>query len=266
MRAFGFAKAKVTTDGPDAGVDVRGSGAIAQVKYLLAKVGRRDVQLLVGSRDPQMLEKMVFFSRSGYAGPAEHWAQIWGVALFSYDDYGNPFPENKPARALCAAADYYPHVRNSRPTITRKAIAVAALVATGEPVATPALGIWPRLAKETLLTPEGHSMVTQDSALGAVVAWARRCGYTDSHLTADGLIHSSRLVILARYAGEPISMAELVELTQGKSSILKVALSWKGFDRPARAFAKKRPIALIECSVNGKLSGVNVAARELMFE
>jgi len=50
MRRMGYAGVKLTTGGADGGVDVRASGAMAQVKFEAKPVGRPALQRLVGAR------------------------------------------------------------------------------------------------------------------------------------------------------------------------------------------------------------------------
>lgn len=100
MRQLGFGDASVTNGGPDGGVDVRSSTAIAQVKCWFRPVGTPDLQRLFGARGHQQHLKMLFFARSGYARGAISYATDHEIALFTFDDEGHFSPVNDHARTL----------------------------------------------------------------------------------------------------------------------------------------------------------------------
>lgn len=72
MRQHGFPDAKVTPPGADAGIDVRATGAVAQVKAWNHKVGRPELQRLKGASSPG--QKLFFFAKSGFTTHAEQYA------------------------------------------------------------------------------------------------------------------------------------------------------------------------------------------------
>ena len=95
MRDWGYSDARTTKTGSDEGIDVVARGAVAQVKHYGKRVGRPDVQKLVGaSRGAQMF----FFAQSGFSRHAVDYALEHNVALFEYDLDGNARPLNRRAR------------------------------------------------------------------------------------------------------------------------------------------------------------------------
>jgi hypothetical protein len=61
MRYWGFLDARVTQSGSDGGIDVRATGAVAQVKREAKAVGRPAVQNLVGARGRDASLHLLFF-------------------------------------------------------------------------------------------------------------------------------------------------------------------------------------------------------------
>lgn len=99
MHFLGYADARVTTGGPDGGVDVKSSRAIAQVKATSTVVGSPVVQQLVGVAEVEGKAGMLF-SLAGYSQRAIHWAKRSGIALFRLDLSGNLAPINERAKHL----------------------------------------------------------------------------------------------------------------------------------------------------------------------
>lgn len=81
MRAHGCHGAKVTSGGPDGGIDVHSSRAVAQVKHQFGKVGRPAIQRLFAVAIAEG-KVGLFFSTSGYTQAAQEWADKHGVGLF----------------------------------------------------------------------------------------------------------------------------------------------------------------------------------------
>lgn len=155
MVAFGFGTATATPCGSDLGVDVRAPQlAIAQVKRMQSAIGRPLIQLLVGSRHPALQEQMLFFSRSAYKETAVQWADLWEVALFRFDDFGNPFPENKAARRLCRKAGYASWQNMAPPTERWVSQETA------------------RLSRELILSGPGNPVRDSRAAMVAIKNWA----------------------------------------------------------------------------------------------
>jgi hypothetical protein len=96
MLAWGYADAMVTAPGSDAGIDVTATGALAQVKFEAAQVGRPQLQRLVGARarnDAQLF----FFTGAGYSPQAIEYADHMHIALFRYSLDGRMTPMNPAA-------------------------------------------------------------------------------------------------------------------------------------------------------------------------
>ena len=93
---LGFGLAKVTSVGPDSGIDVSSNLAVAQVKMEGVPTGRPAVQRLLGVSVGEK-KQGIFFSLSGYTAGANQWATQVGILLFQFDYQGGPRPCNKPA-------------------------------------------------------------------------------------------------------------------------------------------------------------------------
>lgn len=105
MRYWGFSDAAVTNAGADAGIDVRATRAVAQVKFQAAQVGRPAVQQLVGAAHAAPGAAHLFFTGAGYSEPAVEYAEAAGVALLSYTLDGQVQPVNGAARRLLASLE-----------------------------------------------------------------------------------------------------------------------------------------------------------------
>lgn len=92
MRGWGFVDAKATTGGPDGGIDVRSSQALAQVKWRGGVAGRPDIQKLYGARGGDAEKALFFFSASGYSRAAVDYARENGIGLYVYDPLGHATP------------------------------------------------------------------------------------------------------------------------------------------------------------------------------
>lgn len=84
MRYLGYDDAAITGGAADGGLDVVATGAVAQVKWQGAAVGRPAVQRLVGAA-PVGTRAVLFFSWSGYSKGAIEYANERDVALFDVD-------------------------------------------------------------------------------------------------------------------------------------------------------------------------------------
>lgn len=84
MQDNGFPDAHLTSRGPDGGVDVRSSHAIAQVKADMAPIGAEAIQRLVGIANVDGC-KPLFFSLAGYTRSARDFAERAQVPLFGFD-------------------------------------------------------------------------------------------------------------------------------------------------------------------------------------
>lgn len=99
MRHWGYTDARELPVGPDGGIDVDSTGAVAQVKAHMRPIGRPDVQNLYGVAT-SLGKTPVFFSLTAYTREAEQWADKVGVALFRFDLQGEPEPANHVAEEL----------------------------------------------------------------------------------------------------------------------------------------------------------------------
>lgn len=104
MHALGFLDARVTNRGPDGGIDVIASGAVAQVKWHINPVGRPDVQRLYGARGNRHNLRMLFFAAIDYTASAVAYADEVGIALFIMPSDGTLVAKNGAAHQLISAA------------------------------------------------------------------------------------------------------------------------------------------------------------------
>lgn len=98
LRKAGFHDARRMPDGPDGGVDVAGTGVIAQVKWWSNPVGISEVQRLRGTAHDSHVA--AFYSRAGYTRSAATWAEAASVALFVFDEAGFISPANETATRI----------------------------------------------------------------------------------------------------------------------------------------------------------------------
>jgi hypothetical protein len=101
MLYWGFDDASATPVGPDEGIDVASSRAVAQVKAFMVPIGRPELQNLAGVA---AVEKKIplFFALNGYTPQAVEWGNKAKMALFTFDLQGNPEPVNDEARKYFA--------------------------------------------------------------------------------------------------------------------------------------------------------------------
>lgn len=128
LSEWGFTDAVATTGGADGGIDVRATGALAQVKWKGGVTGRPDLQRLYGARGSGT-EQLVFFSASGYSSQAVEYANQIGMALYTYDPTG--------AATLVSARGVNPSTTEVRPGISWRMTATicAIIVAVASAVA-----------------------------------------------------------------------------------------------------------------------------------
>lgn len=94
MRLLGFVDAKATAIGPDAGIDVIASRALAQVKWEANKTGRPALQRLYGARGARTDKDLYFFSLAGYSDHALAYAQEHKMFLYQLRLDGSAVPAN----------------------------------------------------------------------------------------------------------------------------------------------------------------------------
>jgi len=97
MLYWGFDDARATPVGPDAGIDVASSRAVAQVKAHMVPIGRPELQNLVGVAAVEG-KLALFFALTGYTAQAIEWGTKAKMALFTFDLQGVPNPANDIAR------------------------------------------------------------------------------------------------------------------------------------------------------------------------
>lgn len=98
MIYWGFLDARVTPIGPDEGIDVVSSGAVAQVKAHMVPIGRPELQGLAGVAAIEG-KIAIFFALNGFTPQAIEWGNRAKMALFRFDLQGMPEPVNSVARA-----------------------------------------------------------------------------------------------------------------------------------------------------------------------
>lgn len=103
MRFLGMRNVRRLPDGPDGGVDVVSTNAIAQVKDWLTPVGIAEVQRLRGTLVTH--DQAIFYARNGFTASATEFAVKAGVALFRFSDTLEVIPINLHAKALEAEAE-----------------------------------------------------------------------------------------------------------------------------------------------------------------
>ena len=88
LKSAGFSDARTTGGGTDGGVDVRGTGVLAQVKHHAKPVGRPDLQRLYGARGTDA-HALYFFGLSGFSPQAIAYAREHNIGLLRYDGFRN---------------------------------------------------------------------------------------------------------------------------------------------------------------------------------
>ncbi|MER5477537.1 restriction endonuclease [Streptomyces sp. NPDC002734] len=104
MRHWGYRDATAKPGGADGGVDVKATGALGQVKYQAAQVGRPELQRFVGARPYGSTAQLIFFTGSDYASTAVAYAEEWNIALFRYRLDGVMMPVNGGARRIAESS------------------------------------------------------------------------------------------------------------------------------------------------------------------
>lgn len=102
IRGLGFGNVRRAGAGADGGIDVKGTGIVAQVKMTALPVGRPVLQQLVGAA-PATLHRACY-STSGYTKDAYLYAREQGLALFRIEDTGAIQPLNDVATRLLRTA------------------------------------------------------------------------------------------------------------------------------------------------------------------
>lgn len=150
MRYWGYADATARPGGPDAGVDVRARGALGQVKYQAAQVGRPELQRFVGARPRGSTAQLIFFTGSDYTQSALTYAAEWDIALFRYGLDGAMTPANDIARRVQRRAVAQPA---TPAPVARPSVSVRASAPPERPFWQRALRVW--FGVTLLLAPLG---------------------------------------------------------------------------------------------------------------
>lgn len=116
LRSVGFADARLTSAGPDGGVDVRSSSLVAQVKAEMKPTGLGVVQRTYGIAQAEGC-KAACFALNGFTQEAKQWASRQEVALFVFDYEGDVEPFNFAASRLAARARESEPVPGERPQL-----------------------------------------------------------------------------------------------------------------------------------------------------
>lgn len=117
MRYWGYRDAFARPGGPDGGADVRATGALGQVKYQAAQVGRPELQRLVGARGRAIETQLLFFTGSDYASTAVAYANEMDIALFHFSLDGSMTALNAPAHQLSLRAAGHERVEPAAPPV-----------------------------------------------------------------------------------------------------------------------------------------------------
>ncbi len=99
MRWLGHEDAQALPIGPDGGVDVASSQAVAQVKDHGKPIGSADVQQLFGVATAQQ-KLPIFYSRAGFTPKAQEFADLVRLPTFRLGPDSAWHPTNQSATAL----------------------------------------------------------------------------------------------------------------------------------------------------------------------
>lgn len=121
VRRFGYQDAEVTPPGT-VGIDVRGAGAVAQVKWWSKRVGIKDVQRLPGSAGPG--QARFFFVRTGYTKAVYEWAAdpAQRAALFILREDGRVMPRNLVANRVVSRTPFQAPAAMCTPMSARRKV------------------------------------------------------------------------------------------------------------------------------------------------
>ena len=101
LRHWGYADAVARPDGPDGSVDVRATGAVGQVRYQLARVGRHALHDLVDTY-AGCSDDLFLFTGTSFAWDAVPFADERSIALFTFSQDGKMTAVNSTARRVVA--------------------------------------------------------------------------------------------------------------------------------------------------------------------
>jgi hypothetical protein len=98
MRQIGFSDARLTPPGPDGGIDVVSSEAVAQVKWHVSQIGSPELQALFGIAS--LHNKAALFFAQKYSSEALRWGTKSKMALFKMKPSGEIEPVSSEAKRL----------------------------------------------------------------------------------------------------------------------------------------------------------------------
>ncbi|WP_411082254.1 restriction endonuclease [Streptomyces sp. cmx-18-6] len=144
MNHWGYAGATARPGGPDSGIDVHAAGALGQVKYQAAQVGRPDLQRFVGARPHGSTAQLIFFTGSGYTATAVVYAEERTIALFTYRLDGTMTPVNDTARRIHRSAAASASTAASASAASTAPVASTASMAVRDPGTAGGQTFWQR--------------------------------------------------------------------------------------------------------------------------
>lgn len=114
LRDLGYADAAAAPEGSPPGVDITSRWAIAQVRFGDSAVRRSELQQLTEARGDDEEVAIYAFTSSKFEIPALTYADVKGIALFSYDGSGAMLPRNAAASSVVGAPAATPTLWNGR--------------------------------------------------------------------------------------------------------------------------------------------------------
>lgn len=260
MRELGFTEARVTTRGPDGGIDVRAPEAVAQVKYWNKPVGTPDLQRLYGARANNHHQQMLFFARSGFSKGARDYADIHGIALFTFDHAGAVSAVNDSARSLVKQShgtrnSPAPATRNTRPPTRHNA----------EPK---------RRSEPYVVLPTDNPGRLRTISVNRANAQLRKLGfsqgsfqsyYSSSRGRSDSEFRTENAVARVRIVNDVVDVPDLMNLYESPEaqSKEKFFFSHNGYSNEAVMYANSARIALFVIDPKGGTTPANNRARIL---
>lgn len=121
MLYLGFADAKLTAKGADAGIDVAARDACCQVKHWVGPVGRRELQQLVGAS----FGRTTVFLASSYSAHAIAYADAARVGLFALNPTARVLVANAEATVLASRPQHAPMTEEQSAITTRHSRAMS---------------------------------------------------------------------------------------------------------------------------------------------
>ena len=234
MRRVGFADAAVTRSGADGGVDVRASGAVAQVKVGSTATPRSEVEQIYGVARSEGKLGLVF-SFAGFTADTITWAEKVGVALFVLKSAGTAGPIGTLATRLVTES------QRSSPQGN---------------LASP-----PR--------PKGRLIRTAADAEIVAAEWMCWMGFRDSTRTPTGAdggidVRARDAVAQVKMHAKPIGRPDVQQLYGAARGRRALFFSLDTYTDEARSWADEVGMALFRFDLQGEPEAVNSAARTML--